>query len=134
MSAYQKFQQFVEDINEKKHDLSSDQLKIALTNIAPSSNDVNLTDLTEIDYSNCSAREIATSSSGQTGGVYKLVVNDITLSASGGSVGPFRYVVVYNDDNDKLIAFADYGSSITLNDGESILVDFDGVDGLYTLQ
>lgn len=132
--AYTKFQPFVEDLAEGGHNLGSDQLKIALTNTAPNVTDGVLTDLTEITYTNLSSRDITTTSSAQTTGTYKLVLEDLTLTASGGSVGPFRYVVLYNDTSgDKLIAFDDYGSSITLADGESFLIDFDDTDGVLTL-
>ena len=135
MATYTKFNSFVEAVAEKVHNLGSDQLKIALTNSAPSASNTQLSDLTEISYTNCSSRNVTTSSSTQTSGTYKLVCADLTLTASGGSVGPFRYVVLYNDTatNDELIAYYDYGSSITLNDGDSFVVDFDGTNGVHTL-
>lgn len=133
MATYTKFQPFVEKLAEKAHNLGSDQLKVALTNSAPSAANAVLTDITEITYTNCSSRNITTSSSSQSAGTYSLVVNDLTLTASGGSVGPFRYVVVYNDTatNDELIAYYDYGSSITLADTETFLIDFGS--SLFTL-
>ena len=135
MSSYNKFQPFVEAVAEKKHDLGSDTLKVALTNTAPTADNDVLTDLTEIDYTYCSDRDLTTSSSAQTSGTYKLVIADKTISASGGAVGPFRYVVIYNDTatNDDLICWFDYGSSITLADGESIVLDFDDSNGLLTI-
>lgn len=135
MSSYNKFQPFVEAVAEKKHDLGSDTLKVALTNTAPTADNDVLTDLTEIDYTYCSDRALTTSSSAQTSGTYKLVIADKTISASGGAVGPFRYVVIYNDTatNDDLICWFDYGSSITLADGESIVLDFDDSNGLLTI-
>lgn len=135
MSTFNKFNAFTEDVAEKKHNLGSDQIKVALTNTAPVAGNSVLADLTEITYTNLSARDVTTASSGQTGGEYKLTLTDLTLTASGGSVGPFRYVVLYNDtaSGDPLIGFYDRGASITLLDGESILIDFDDADGVLTI-
>jgi len=135
VASYNKFQPFVEAVAEKKHNLGSDTLKVALTNTAPTADNDVLTDITEIDYTYCSDRALTVSSSSQTSGTYKLVVADKTISASGGAVGPFRYVVIYNDTatNDDLICWFDYGSSITLADGESIVLDFDDSNGLLTI-
>lgn len=115
--------------------LASDQLVVALTNSAPSASNSVLADISQIDYTYCSSRNITTTSSGQTGGTYKLVLQDLVLTASGGSVGPFRYVVIYDDTitNDPLIGWYDYGSSITLNDGETFTIDFSDANGFLQL-
>ena len=125
----------VEAIAEKVHNLGSDTLKVALTNSAPSQSNTVLANITEISYTNCSARTLTVSSSAQSSGTYKLVISDLVLTASGGSVGPFRYAVIYNDTatNDELIGYYDYGSSITLADGETLTLDFDGANGVFTL-
>lgn len=146
MATFNKIDGFVEHLAEKVHDLGSDTLALALSNTAPGSettdpsvntSDCVLANVTEITYTNCSSRELTVSSSAQTSGTYKLVVNDITLTASGGSVGPFRYIYIYNDTPtspaDPLIGYYDYGSSLTLSDGESLTVDFDGTNGVITL-
>jgi len=135
MATYNKFNSFVEAVAEKNHNLGSDQLKVALTNIAPVAGNSVLADITEITYTYCSTRNITTSSSSQTGGTYKLVLADLVLTASLGSVGPFRYVVIYNDTaaNDELIAWYDYGESITVLDGENLTIDFDGTNGVLTI-
>lgn len=135
MATFNKFQAFVEALAEKVHNLGADQLVVALTNTAPSATDTQLSAITEISYTNLSSRNITTSASAQTSGTYKLTLTDLVLTASGGTVGPFRYVVIYNDTatNDELIAYYDYGSSITLNDGETFTIDFDGTNGVLTL-
>jgi hypothetical protein len=63
-----------------------------------------------------------------------VVVTDVTLTATG-SIGPFRYIVVYNSTSatNPLISWYDYGSSLTLNTGESFLFDFDGTNGLFSV-
>lgn len=146
MSSYTKINDFVEDLAEKVHNLGSDQLAVALSNTAPGSEtsdptaDGNgqLSNVTEITYTNldgATPRNLTTSTSAQTSGTYKLVIDDLTLTASGGSVGPFRYVYIYNDDatNDELIGYYDYGSALTLADGESLTLDFDGTDGVLQI-
>lgn len=135
MASFVKFQPFVKALAEKVHNLGSDQLAVALTNTAPNATDDMLADITQISYTNLSSRNLTTSSSAQTSGTYKLVLADLVLTASGGSVGPFRYVVIYNDTatNDELIGYYDYGSSITLADGETLTIDFDGTNGVLQL-
>jgi hypothetical protein len=94
-----------------------------------------LANITQISYTNCSARVPTITSSAQSSGTYKLVLQDLVLTASGGTVGPFRYVVLYNDTatNDELIGWWDYGSAITLNDTETFTCDFDGTNGVLQL-
>jgi hypothetical protein len=133
--AYNKLNPFVEAVAEKKHDLGADQLVVALTNTAPNATDATLSQITEVDYTYCSSRNLTRTSSSQTAGTYSLVLQDLTLTATGGAVGPFRYIVVYNDTatNDELIGYYDIGSSITLADGESYLLDFSEAQTLLTL-
>jgi hypothetical protein len=137
MAVFNKFNSFVEAVAEGAHDLGSDQLVVALTAAAnaPVAGDTQLSDLTEVTYTNLSSRNITTSTSSQTAGTYKLVLADLVLTASGGSVGPIRYVVVYNDTatNDELVGFYDYGSEITLADGETLTIDFDGTNGVLQI-
>lgn len=138
MATYNKFQPFVERLAEKSFNLGSDTLKVLLTNSAPSAANAQKSDLTEISAGNgYSAGGSATtvSSSAQTSGTYKLVCGDVTFTAAGGSIGPFRYAVLYDDTatNDELIGWWDYGASTTLASGESFTVDFDATNGVLTI-
>lgn len=134
MATFNKFNSFTEALAEKAHNLGTDQLVVALTNSAPVATNTVLADITEITYTNLSTRNITTSSSSQTSGTYKLVLADLVLTASG-AVGPFRYVVLYNDTatNNELIGWYDYGSSISLANAETLTIDFDGTNGVLTL-
>ncbi|MBB2841260.1 UNVERIFIED_ORG: hypothetical protein GGE64_005042 [Rhizobium etli] len=137
MASFNKFNSFVEALAEKVHNLGSDQLKVALCAAAnaPVATNSQLSNLTQISYTNLSSRDITTASSAQSSGIYKLTLTDLVLSASGGSVAAFRYVVIYNDTatNDELIGWYDYGSDLTLASGESLTIDFDATNGVLTL-
>jgi hypothetical protein len=142
MATYHKFNCFVEDVAEKVHNLGSDQLAVALcaSAYAPVATNTVLANLTQISYTNLSSRNITTTSSAQTSGTYKLILTDLVLSASGGAVATFRYIVIYNDTstNDSLIAWYDYqddhsGVDCTLGNGESLTIDFDGTNGVLQI-
>ena len=132
--SFNKVNSFVENLAEKKIDLSGAALTIALTNTPHNASWSQLSDLTEVSYADCSSRVLTVSSSGQTGGTYKLVLADLTLTSSG-TVGPFRYIYIYDDDStdDKLIAYYDYGSEVTLASGDTFKLDFDPTSGALTI-
>ena len=144
MATFNKVNDFVQNAVHNM-DLESDQIVIALSNTAPSSEASNpatdgngvLANVTQVAYTNLSSRNVTTTSSTQTGGTYKLVLSDITLTSSGGATGPFRYVYIYNDTAaspaDPLIGYYDYGSSLTLNDGDSLTVDFSAANGVIQI-
>lgn len=140
MAAFNKFDSFTENLAEKVHNLATDSLKVMLTNSAPVAGNTLLANITDIAAGNgytAGGSVSAQVTSAQTGGVYKLVLTDVVFTATGGSIGPFRYVVVYNDTSASplkpLIGWFDYGSSITLATGETLTVDFDAANGLLTL-
>ena len=130
-----KINSFVENIAEGKINLGGTGLKVALTNTAHNSAWDELADLTEVSYTYCSDRAITVSTSEQTSGTYKLVLTNLTLTATGGSVGAFRYIYIYDDAStgDKLIGYYDYGSALTLADTNALLIEFDGTNGVLTL-
>lgn len=136
MASFNKFNSFVESLAEKAHNLGSDQIVVALTNAAnaPVATNTVLANLTQVSYTNLSSRNVTTASSAQTSGTYKLTLTDLVLTASG-TVAAFRYVVLYNDtaSADELIGWYDYGSEITLLNGETFTIDFDGSAGVLTI-
>lgn len=140
MATFNKFNQFVEDLAEKVHNLGADSLKILLTNTAPVATNSVKGDLTEITAGNgYSAGGTAPSitSSAQTSGTYKLVLADVTFTASGGAINTFRYAVLYNDTPtspaDPLIGWWDYGAAVNITDGNSFTVDMSPTNGVLQL-
>jgi hypothetical protein len=138
MATFNKFDSFVEALAEKVHNLGTDVLKVMLTNSAPVAGNSVKANLTEISAGNgytAGGSQATQVSSAQTGGLYKLVLNDVVFTATG-AIGPFRYVVLYNDTatNKELIGWYDYASSISLANGETFTVDFDPTNGVLTLQ
>jgi hypothetical protein len=138
VATFFKHNQFVEDLAEKVHNLGADVLTVALTaaaNAPVASNSV-LANLTQIAYTNLSARAITISTSVQTSGTYKLTLADLVLTASG-AVATFRYVDIYNDTPssplDPLIGWYDYGADVTLANGETFTIDFDATNGFIQL-
>lgn len=140
MATFNKFNQFVEDLAKKVHNLNSDTLKVMLTNTAPVATNAILSDITEITTGNgysAGGSTAAFVSGAQTSGIYKLVLSDVTFTAVGGSIGPYRYAVLYNSIPTSplkpLIGYWDYGTGITTTSGNSFLVDLDQANGVLAL-
>jgi hypothetical protein len=141
VASFVKFQAFSEHLAEGVHNLGSHSLKVLLTNTAPNAATHSVkSDLTEISAGNGYSAGGVTptiSSSAQSGGTYKLVLADATITASGGTIGPLRYAVLYNDTPtspaDPLIGYWDRGTSETLQDGDSLTLDFDGTAGVLQI-
>jgi hypothetical protein len=139
MAALNWFNSFSEAVAEKVHNLGSDTLKIMLTNTAPVNTNTVKANITEISAGNgytAGGTAVTISGSAQTSGTYKLSAGaSVTFTASGGSIGPFQYAVLYNDTatNDELICWWDRGSAVTLLTGDSLTVGFDGTNGIFRI-
>jgi len=135
MATFTKINSFTEKLAEKAFNLGSDTLTIALTNTAHTASWSQLSELTQVSYANLSSRVITITSSAQVTGTYKLVLADLILTSTGGTTGAFRYVYIFDDTatNDELICLFDYGSSITLQDGDTFTIDFDPSNGVLQI-
>lgn len=137
MAIFQKYQKGVEALLEGIN-AGSDAWKVALSNRAPVvASDAALADAVEVSAGNGyteGGNAATTASSAQTGGTYKLVLNSpATWTASGGSIGPFQYAILYDSTTNNLIGYWDYGSAVTLSDSESFTVVLDGTSGVFTV-
>ena len=123
---YNKINAFVADQANKVHNLGSDQLTVFLTDSAPVA-----TNITQISYTNLSTRNLTVTASTQSSGTYKLVANQLTLTASG-AVAQFRYVGIYNStaSGGPLIAWYDYGSEVNMVNTDTFVVALDLTNGI----
>lgn len=135
MATFTKANDWVE-VESEVADLDADQFVVALSNTAPGSETANplldgngvLANVTQISYTNLSTRNLTRTASVQTGGVYKLDFDDLVLLASGGTVGPFRYIYIFDDTPtspaDPVVGVYDAGAPITIGDGGSRTLQF----------
>jgi hypothetical protein len=128
MATYNKFQDFVEKLGLGTHNLNTNTLKVYLSNEAPIATDTVKANIADIsaEHGYPAGGSDITNVWSETAGTGTLAGTDVVFTASGGSFGPFRYAVIYNDDaaNDELVCWWDYGSSISVNDTETLTVDF----------
>lgn len=137
--AFTKVDKYVLNLGSKVFNLASDQIKVALTNTQPTVATCNqYSDLTSplatTNLSGATPFNVTTTSFLQSSGTAKLILADLVLTATG-AVGPFRYVVLYDDSatNKEILGFYDYGSSISLANGDTFTIDFDGSAGVLTV-
>ena len=137
-SALTKFYSFTENLGKGRIDFSTHAFRVALTNSAPALTYTVLASITQIAATGGYAAGgylLAGVTWAMASGVSKLAITDEIITAAGGSVGPFRYLVLYDDTdpNDILIGWYDHGSAITLLDTETYLLDFDGSNGVWEI-
>lgn len=137
MPQLQKVPGFAKAVLNGVHKFSSDTFKAALTNVAPAASATVLADIAQISGGAYPAGGYVLDgvTLSDAAGVAKVVIADEVITAAGGTVGALRFAVIYNDTaaGKPLIGYCDYGSSITLNDGETLTVDFDQAAGVLTL-
>lgn len=138
MPTLQKFQDFAEQVLRGVHNFGSHTFKVALTNVAPAATNTVLADITQIAASGgyvAGGYALDSVVVSEAAGTAKVTIADEVITAAGGSVGAFRWAVVYNDSatGKPLVGYVDRGDSITLLDGESLTIDFDGTNGVLTL-
>jgi hypothetical protein len=130
MAVYNKFNDFSEQLANGVQNFATDVYKVALSNTAPVATNTILSDITQISAGNgyTSGGSTTTITLAEVTGTTTVSGTQVVFTASGGSIGPFRYVVLYNDTTTSpskpLVAWWDYGSSLTLADGETFTVKF----------
>lgn len=139
MSSFVKIDKFVLNLGDRVFNLSSDQLKVALTNTQPVIATANqysdiVSPVPTTNLSGATPFNVTTTSYTQSSGTAKLICQPLTLTATG-AVATFQYIVLYDDaaTNKELIGFYDYGSAVTLGGGDTFTVNFDVTNGVLTV-
>jgi len=139
MASFNKFNSFVSDLAQKVHNLNSDALKIMLSNTTPvAANTIksNITEIAAVNGYAAGGGVAAFVSGNDTAGLYRLILSPVAWVASGGAIGPFEFAVLYNAStaNGNLIGWWDYGTAITLTNGNTFTVSLDQTNGVVALQ
>lgn len=131
MAVYNKFYDFTEQLLRGVHDFDNHTFKLMLTNSLPVVGNTIKADIPEIAAGNGYVAGGATLglTIAEVAGVATLRASEVTFTATGGSIGPFRYAVIYNDTaiNKPLVAWFDYGT-LTLQDTESLVTRFNNTN------
>lgn len=142
MASFNKFYCFVQDVANALHDMKTGTThvyKVYLTNTAPvATNTVYNTpaDLLAGNGYTAGGNSVGTVTGAQTTGTFKFAGGtDPSWTASGGSIGPFQYAVLYNSTSSTkpLIGWWDYGTAITLTNGNTFTIDLDQTNGILTI-
>jgi hypothetical protein len=134
MVAFNKFQDFVGELGLGNHDLNTHTCKVGLSNTQPVNTNSVWGDITEIGTGNgyTAGGEDSTNTYSESTGTGTMQGTKVVWTAGGGSIGPFQYVVLYNDTQTSpvkpLIGWWDHGSAVTLNSGETYSVKFNNSD------
>lgn len=141
MATFTKYNIFVQDLASGSHQMQTGTAhvyKVALTNTAPNVAThavlADITDLTTANGYTAGGAGIGAVTGAQTSGTFKFVgATDPSWTASGGNIGPFRYAVIYNSTNNKLVGYWDYGTNVTLTNGNTYTADLDQTNGILTV-
>ena len=142
MATFNKFQDFSEQLVNGVQNFTSDTYKVCLSNSAPVATNTALANITQISAGNgyTSGGTATTITVAESSGTTTVSGTQVVFTASGGSIGPFRYVVLYNDTtatpvNKPLVGWWDYGSAVTLADTETFTVKFSNASpgAIFTL-
>jgi len=141
VSAFFKYNTFTDEVTKGGHNLTTAVYKLALTNTAPTAASDTVWNTTvypapaAANGYTAGGNTPTVTSAVTTSGIFKLILVDTVFTATAGGIGPFRYAILYNSSaSNKVVGYYDYGSAVTLANTETMTADFDGSNGVFTLQ
>lgn len=141
MAAFNKSNVYPTDLANGSHNWGSHVYKAMLTNTTPDATwQVKGSITGEVAATGgypAGGYTLTVTMSSPSAGVRQASITDLTITASGGSIGPFTYIWIYNDTqtspNKPVVGWYTYSGPLTLASGESFTVDFDGTNGFFQL-
>jgi hypothetical protein len=140
VASFVKYNAFIDELAKAGHNLATAVFKAALTNTAPTAASDTVWNTTVAPPPAAAAgytaggNTLTTSSAATTAGTFKLVLADTVFTAAAGSIGPFRYVIIYNSSaTNKLVGYYDNAASVTLADTDTFTTDLDQANGVLTI-
>lgn len=132
-SVYSKYTAGVESLLENGN-AATDVWKVALSNTINLTNTTFVAGTTDLATANgytAGGNTCTTTSSSQTGGVFKLVLASPATWTSTGAGFTYRYAILYNSTLNIPIGSWDYGSSQTATAGETVQIVLDATNGVF---
>jgi hypothetical protein len=132
-SVYSKYTAGVESLLENGN-AATDVWKVALSNTINLANTTFVAGTTDLATANgytAGGNTCTTTSSSQTGGVFKLVLASPATWTSTGAGFTYRYAILYNSTLNIPIGSWDYGSSQTATAGETVQIVLDATNGVF---
>jgi hypothetical protein len=114
----------------------TDTWQVILSNTAPVATHTNKASVSELATSGgytAGGNNAAVSSSSQTSGTYKLVLTSPAAWTASGGGFTFRYAILWDSTQDAVVGYWDYGSSQVVSAGESVQVNLDGTNGVFSV-
>lgn len=140
MASFNKYHGFVLDLANALHDMKTGTVqvyKVYLSNTAPAASDATNSTAGDLSTANgytAGGASVGTITGSQTSGTFKFVGGtDPAWTASGGSIGPFQYAILWNSTASRRIGWWDYGAPLTLTNGNTFTVDLDQTNGILTI-
>ena len=135
ISVYTKYTAGVESLVEGTN-AGTDVWKVALANtinIADTTFVAGTTDLPTSGGYTAGGNTCATTSSSQSGGIFKLVLASPAIWTATGAGFTYRYAILYNSTLNVPIGCWDYGSSQLISASETVQIVLDSVNGVFQI-
>lgn len=139
MATFNKINAFTHNLGRGIHNFSANtSVKVALSNVTVSAGMSTFSQITEITAGNgyaAGGEALSGVTWSTNAGTARLKASDLVITATGGTLATFRWVVFYDDKaaSDELVGFYDFGTAVSITDTNTFTVDIDPTNGIITV-